>query len=222
MRARQMNGCSCQQSPVSHPKLRPRNLPAQDRELVPQHQQLYVFHIQATAATNERAQQSPNGEVKEGKGHVADPLRPLAVTRRHRYGAALQANAAAVVGASDATGTFCDARSSARKQGGSPVRTYLAYLRSRTIFARSPSCFGRARATPPELASLPLRNAARREPVAGVGAVDQSTNQSAAAQRERREHVSAPVASHIRRGRGTVVRRTLRKSPDRHLCRPPS
>ena len=65
-----------QQRPVSHPELRPRNLPAQDRELVPQHQQLKAFHVQAAAAPHERAEKSPNGEVEEGEGHAADPPNP--------------------------------------------------------------------------------------------------------------------------------------------------
>jgi hypothetical protein len=80
-----MNGCGGQQCPVSHPELRPRNLSAQDRELVPQHQQLNVFHVQAAPATNKRAEQSPNGEVEEGEGHAADPPNPSRPALRHRY-----------------------------------------------------------------------------------------------------------------------------------------
>jgi hypothetical protein len=84
LRTRQMNGRGGQECPVGHPDVRPRNLPAQDLELVPQHQ-LDVFHVQATPATNKRAQQSPNGEVEEGEGHAPDSPNPLAPRRRHRY-----------------------------------------------------------------------------------------------------------------------------------------
>jgi hypothetical protein len=62
LRPRQMNGRGGQQSPVSNPELRPRNLAAEDLELVPKHEQLDIFHVQAAPATNKRAQQSPNGE----------------------------------------------------------------------------------------------------------------------------------------------------------------
>jgi hypothetical protein len=80
-----MDGCGRQQCPVSNPELRPRDLTAQDRELVPQHKQLDVFHVQAAPAPNEGAQQSPNGEVEEGKSHAADPPNHLALAQRHRY-----------------------------------------------------------------------------------------------------------------------------------------
>jgi hypothetical protein len=78
-----MNGGGGQHCPVGYPEPRPRNLPPQDHELVPQHQQLDVFHVQAAPATNEPAQHSPNGEVEEGEGHAADPPQPLAATLRH-------------------------------------------------------------------------------------------------------------------------------------------
>ena len=52
----QVTGCRCEQGPISRPKLRPRDLPAQNLELVPQHQQLDVLQVQA-AATTERARQ---------------------------------------------------------------------------------------------------------------------------------------------------------------------
>jgi hypothetical protein len=58
-----MNGCGGQECPIRHPKLRPPNLATQNRKLVPQHEQLNVFHVQAATATNKRAQQRPNGEV---------------------------------------------------------------------------------------------------------------------------------------------------------------
>ena len=47
-----MEGCGCQQGPIRCAELRPRDLPAQDLELVAQHQQLDVFHVQAAATTN--------------------------------------------------------------------------------------------------------------------------------------------------------------------------
>jgi hypothetical protein len=50
-------------------------------ELVPQHQQFDVFHMQATAATNKRAKQGPKSEVEEGEDHAADPPN-LAVAER--------------------------------------------------------------------------------------------------------------------------------------------
>jgi hypothetical protein len=80
-----MHGRGGQRRPISELELRPVNLPAQDRELVPQHKQLDVFHVQAAPATNERVQQSPNGEVEEGEGHAADPPNPLAPPQRYRY-----------------------------------------------------------------------------------------------------------------------------------------
>src|SRR5438477_627057 len=83
--ARRGAGCSREERPVSNPEFRPGDLPAQDRELVPQHEQFNVFHIQAATATNKRTQQSPNGEVEEGEGHTTDPPNPLAPTARHRY-----------------------------------------------------------------------------------------------------------------------------------------
>jgi thioredoxin family protein len=43
---------------------------------VPQYQQLYVLHLQAAAATNQRTQQSPKSEVEQGENHVADPPSP--------------------------------------------------------------------------------------------------------------------------------------------------
>jgi hypothetical protein len=47
-----MTGRSRQQRPIDHPKLWPRNLPAQDLELVTQDHQLEIFHVETTAATN--------------------------------------------------------------------------------------------------------------------------------------------------------------------------
>ena len=80
-----MAGCGCQQGPVRRAELRPRDLPAQDLELVAQHQQLDVLHVEAAAATNKRAEQSPHGEVEEREGHAADPPGPRANERRHQF-----------------------------------------------------------------------------------------------------------------------------------------
>ena len=62
---RQVTGSCCEQGPIG--KLRPRDLPAQDLELVAQHQQLDVLHMQAAAATNKRTEQRPHGEVEKGE-----------------------------------------------------------------------------------------------------------------------------------------------------------
>jgi hypothetical protein len=74
-----------QQRPISHPELRAHDLPAQDLELVAQHQQLDVFHMQAATATNERAEQCPHREVKKREGHTADTPNPHATEGRHQY-----------------------------------------------------------------------------------------------------------------------------------------
>jgi hypothetical protein len=55
-RARQVGRRGCKQGPIRHPEFRPHELPAQDLELVAQHQQLDVFHMQAATATNECAE----------------------------------------------------------------------------------------------------------------------------------------------------------------------
>ena len=73
-----MAGCGRQQGPISRAKRRPRDLAAQDLELVAQHQQLDVLHVQTAAVTNKRAEQSPHGEVEEREGHTADPPSPHA------------------------------------------------------------------------------------------------------------------------------------------------
>jgi hypothetical protein len=75
-RARQVTGRSRQQRPVSRAELRPCNLSAQDLELVPQYQQLDLFHVEAAAAPNKRTEETPNGEVEEKKGHAVDPRKP--------------------------------------------------------------------------------------------------------------------------------------------------
>ena len=60
-----MTRCGCKQSPINRPEFRPHELPAQDLELVAQHQQLEVFHMQAATARNERTEQSAHSEVEE-------------------------------------------------------------------------------------------------------------------------------------------------------------
>ena len=75
-----MAGRGGQQGPIRLAELRAGDLPAQDLELVAQHQQLDVFHLQAAAATNKRAEQSPHGEVEEGEGHAADSPSPQSRT----------------------------------------------------------------------------------------------------------------------------------------------
>jgi len=84
-RARQVAGCGCQQRPISSAEPRPRDLPTQDLELVTQHQQLDVFHVQAAAATNKRTEQSPHNEVEEREDHAADPPNPRPKDRGHQF-----------------------------------------------------------------------------------------------------------------------------------------
>jgi hypothetical protein len=69
-------GRGCKQRPISRPQLWPRDLATQNLEFVAEHQQLDVVHVQAATATNERAEQSPKGEVKERKNHASDPPKP--------------------------------------------------------------------------------------------------------------------------------------------------
>jgi len=57
--------CGCKQGSINHPEFRPHDLPAQDLELVAQHQQLNVFHMQAATTTKECTEQSAHGEVEE-------------------------------------------------------------------------------------------------------------------------------------------------------------
>jgi pimeloyl-ACP methyl ester carboxylesterase len=65
-----------QERPINHPELRSHDLPAQDLELVPQHQQLDVLDVQAATATYERAEESPHREIEEREGHAPDPPTP--------------------------------------------------------------------------------------------------------------------------------------------------
>ncbi len=83
--ARQVMRGGGQQCSIWHSELRPSNLAAQNLELVPQHQQLNVLHVQAAATPNKRRQQRPKREVEEGEGHAADPPNPRAQEQRHQY-----------------------------------------------------------------------------------------------------------------------------------------
>ena len=51
-----MTGCGREQRPINHAELRTHDLPAQDLELVAQHQKLDVFHMQTATATKECAE----------------------------------------------------------------------------------------------------------------------------------------------------------------------
>src|SRR5262245_46205088 len=75
-RPRQVRGQGRQQGSISCADLRPRHLAAENLELVPQHQQLDVFHMQSAAATNQCTEQSPKSEVNEGEDHATDPPSP--------------------------------------------------------------------------------------------------------------------------------------------------
>jgi hypothetical protein len=46
-----MSGRGGRQSPVGAPDLRPRNLAARDRQLVPKREQLHVFHVRGRAGS---------------------------------------------------------------------------------------------------------------------------------------------------------------------------
>jgi hypothetical protein len=80
-----MNSSGGQKRTVRWAKLRLPNLAAQDRQLMPQHEQFDVFHVQAATATNQRAQHSPNGDIEKGEDHAADPRKPRVPPPRHRY-----------------------------------------------------------------------------------------------------------------------------------------
>jgi hypothetical protein len=77
-RARQMASRGRQQRPISPSELRPRDLPTQNLELVAQHQELNVFHMQAATATNKRPEQSPHSEIEEREGRLPPILPTLA------------------------------------------------------------------------------------------------------------------------------------------------
>ena len=77
----QVTGGCCEQGPIGRPEFRPRDLAAENLELVPQHQQLNVFHMQPAAATNQRTEQGPKSEIEERKDHAADPPSPRVTER---------------------------------------------------------------------------------------------------------------------------------------------
>jgi hypothetical protein len=85
-----MTGCDDQQRSINHPELWPSDLPAQYLQLVAQHHQLKVFHVQAAAATDKRPEQSPRGEAEKRQGHAADLPSPRAEESRHLFLAPLQ------------------------------------------------------------------------------------------------------------------------------------
>jgi hypothetical protein len=58
-----------EQGTISGAKLRPRDLAAQNIELVAPDQQLDVLDVQATTSPNQCTEQSPEREVEEGQGH---------------------------------------------------------------------------------------------------------------------------------------------------------
>jgi hypothetical protein len=64
-----MTSRSGEQGPIRGLEPRPPNLAAQNLKLVPQHHQLDVLDIRATATPNEQAEQSPNRQVEKGEEH---------------------------------------------------------------------------------------------------------------------------------------------------------
>jgi hypothetical protein len=79
-----------EQRAISGAKLRPRDLAAQNLELVAQDKQLDVLHVQATATPNERPKQGPEPEVEQGEGHGRRSSQPSARTGRDTSNGALQ------------------------------------------------------------------------------------------------------------------------------------
>jgi hypothetical protein len=77
--------CGRQQGAINRPEFRPYDLSAQDLELVAQHQQLDVFHTEASTATNKRAEHRPHSEVEKRESHAVDPPSPRPKERRHEY-----------------------------------------------------------------------------------------------------------------------------------------
>jgi hypothetical protein len=72
----QVTGRGRKKRPISCPQPRPRDLAAQNLELVAEHEQLDGLHIQTTTATNKRAKQSANSKAEEREDHAADPPNP--------------------------------------------------------------------------------------------------------------------------------------------------
>jgi hypothetical protein len=58
-----------EQDTINRAKPWPRDLAAQDLELVAQDEQLDVLDVQTAATANERAQQRPEREIEEREGH---------------------------------------------------------------------------------------------------------------------------------------------------------
>ena len=65
----QVAGRPSEQGTIGGAKLRPRDLAAQDLELVTQDQQLDVLDVQTAATPNERSKQRPEREVEKREGH---------------------------------------------------------------------------------------------------------------------------------------------------------
>jgi hypothetical protein len=65
----QVAGRPSEQGMIGGAKLRPRDLAAQDLELVAQDQQLDVLDVQTAATPNERSKQRPEREVEKREGH---------------------------------------------------------------------------------------------------------------------------------------------------------
>jgi len=81
-RAWQLARCRREQGTISGAKPRPRDLAAQNLELVAERHQLDVFDVRATTAANKQAEQSPNSEVEQREEHATDPRSPHPETTR--------------------------------------------------------------------------------------------------------------------------------------------
>jgi hypothetical protein len=66
-------------------KLGPRDLAAEDLELVAQDEQLDVLDVQASATANEGAQQGPEREVEKREGSPRRSSQPGPRRARHEY-----------------------------------------------------------------------------------------------------------------------------------------
>ena len=80
-----------EQGTVRGAKLRPRDLAAEDLELVAQDEQLDVLDVQATTTANDYAQKGPEREVEKRDGHGRRSFPALAQTGRDRTIGALHA-----------------------------------------------------------------------------------------------------------------------------------
>jgi len=81
----QVAGRRREQGTIGGARLWPRDLAAQNLELVAQDQQLDVLYVQATATSNDCPKQCPDRDVEEGEGHIADAPSPRADATRHEY-----------------------------------------------------------------------------------------------------------------------------------------